>query len=47
MVMNDGSLQKGDIVATDRGFFVFRGLSADGVTGDFVPVANPLSAIKK
>lgn len=47
MVMNDGSLQKGDIVATDRGFFVFRGLAADGVTGDFVPVADPLSAIMK
>jgi hypothetical protein len=47
MVMNDGSLQKGDIVATNRGFFVFRGLAADGITGDFVPVANPLPAVKK
>jgi hypothetical protein len=27
MVRNDGSLQNGDIVATDRGFFVFRGLA--------------------
>jgi hypothetical protein len=47
MVMNDGSLQKGDIVVTDRGFFVFRGLAADGVTGDFMPVANPLPSIKR
>jgi hypothetical protein len=30
-VRNDGSPQKGDIVATDRGFFMFRGLARDGV----------------
>ena len=42
MAMSDGSLQKGDIVATDRGFFLFRGLGADGITNDFVPVPNPL-----
>jgi hypothetical protein len=44
MAMNDGSLHKGDIVATDRGFFQFRGLGPDGITNDFVPVPNPLSA---
>jgi hypothetical protein len=42
--MNDGSLHKGDIVATDRGFFLFRGLGPDGITNDFVPVPNPLPA---
>jgi hypothetical protein len=41
MAMNDGTLQKGDIVATDRGFFLYRGLGADGITNDFVPVPNP------
>jgi hypothetical protein len=40
-VMNDGSLQKGDIVATDRGFFVFEGVAADGVTNIFRPISNP------
>jgi hypothetical protein len=40
--MTDSSLQKGDIVSTDRGFFVYRGVGADGYTNDFVPVANPL-----
>jgi hypothetical protein len=45
-VRNDGSLQKGDIVATDRGFFMFRGLARDGVN-EFVPVPNPLSSAKK
>jgi hypothetical protein len=44
MAMNDGTLQKGDIVATDRGFFLFRGLGADGISNDFVPVPNPLPA---
>jgi hypothetical protein len=38
MVMNDGSLHKGAIVSTDRGFFLYRGL------GDFVRVPNPLSS---
>ena len=42
MAMNDSLLRKGDIVATDRGFLVFRGLAEDGVTGEFAPVANPL-----
>jgi hypothetical protein len=44
--MNDGLLQKGDIVATDRGFFVYRGLAADGYTNDFVPVPNPIPSGK-
>jgi hypothetical protein len=40
MVRNDGSLQKGDIVATDRGFFLFRGLAPDGINNEFEPVPN-------
>ena len=42
--MNDSSLQKGDIVATDRGFFVFRGLAPDGYTFQFSPVPNTISS---
>jgi hypothetical protein len=38
MVMNDSLLRKGDIVATDRGFFVFQGLAPDGVTNNFAPI---------
>src|SRR5579871_3639559 len=41
-VMNDGSLKTGDVVATDRGFFVFEGVSPDGLTYEFRPIANPL-----
>ena len=41
MVKNDSSLQRGDIVATDRGFFLFRGLAQDGSSNEFVPVPNP------
>jgi hypothetical protein len=44
--LNDGNLQKGDIVSTDRGFFEFRGMTQDG-NFEFVPVPNPLSAKKK
>jgi hypothetical protein len=44
MAMNDGSLHKGDIVATDRGFFQFRGPAPDGISNDFVRVPNPLSS---
>jgi hypothetical protein len=47
MAMNDSLLRKGDIVATDRGFFVFRGQGPDGVTNDFAPVPNPLPTMKK
>jgi hypothetical protein len=42
MAMNDSLLQKGDIVVTDRGFFVFRGLAVDGYTHEFSPVPNPV-----
>ena len=42
--MNDGTLQRGDIVVTDRGFFLYRGLAADGFSNDFVVVPNPLSS---
>ena len=42
--MNDSLLQKGDIVVTDRGFFVFRGVGPDGYTFEFSPVPNPVSA---
>ena len=44
--MNDLTLHKGDVVATDRGFFQFRGLSPDG-SFDFLPIPNPLSLSKK
>jgi hypothetical protein len=47
MVMNDNLLQRGDIVATDRGFFVFRGVAADGYSNDFAPIPNPLPAPKR
>ena len=43
VVMNDSSLHKGDIVSTDRGSFLYRGLGPDGYTNDFVRVPNPLS----
>jgi hypothetical protein len=42
--MNDGLLRKGDIVVTDRGFFVFRGVGPDGYTFEFSPVPNPNSS---
>jgi hypothetical protein len=41
MAMNDSLLQKGDIVVTDRGFFVFLGPAADGATNEFARVPNP------
>lgn len=44
MAMNDGLLQKGDIVVTDRGFFLFQGVGEDGYTNEFVPIENPLSS---
>jgi hypothetical protein len=47
MAMNDSLLRKGDIVATDRGFFVFRGQGPDGITNDFAPVSNPLPSSRK
>jgi hypothetical protein len=45
--MTDSILRKGDIVVTDRGFFMFRGFLADGMTVDFVPVPNPMPNTKK
>ena len=45
--MNDSLLQRGDIVATDRGFFVFRGVARDGIANEFVAVPNPLSSNRK
>jgi hypothetical protein len=47
LAMADSILRSGDIVVTDRGFFMFRGFLADGATGDFVPVPNPMSNTKK
>jgi hypothetical protein len=47
MAMNDSLLQQGDIVVTDRGFFLYRGLAPDGITNDFVRVPNPLSSRQK
>ncbi|TYL87207.1 hypothetical protein [Bradyrhizobium cytisi] len=39
-VLGDDTLQSGDIVSTDKGFFLFRGRSgADGQTPDLVPIA--------
>ena len=40
-VMNDGSLQVGDIVVTDRGYFVFEGIGEDGSTNKFRAIAAP------
>jgi hypothetical protein len=42
---SDGMLRIGDVVATDRGFFQFRGLAPDG-SSDFLAVPNPLSPSK-
>jgi len=44
--ITDSILRKGDIVVTDHGFLMFRGYLADGTTGDFVPVPNPMSNAK-
>jgi hypothetical protein len=42
VALNDSLLRKGDIVVTNRGFLVFRGIGADGISNDFVPVPNPM-----
>jgi hypothetical protein len=47
MAMNDSLLRKGDVVVTDRGFLIFRGLAADGINNDFVPIPNPLPTASK
>ena len=39
---NDGLLRRGDIVVTERGFLVFKGLAADGFTNQFETIPNPL-----
>jgi hypothetical protein len=41
--MNDGLLQKGDIVVTDRGLFVFWGVGSDGYSFEFSSVLSPVS----
>lgn len=46
MALNDSLLERGDIVVTDRGFFVFRGLAPDGSTGEFTQVPNPVIPAK-
>ena len=43
--LNDGNLQKGDIVSTDHGFFAFRGVLQDG-RFDFVPIRDPAGGPK-
>ena len=45
--ITDIILRKGDIVVTDRGFFMFRGFLADGRTADLIPVPNPMSNARK
>src|SRR5260370_5285450 len=47
MAMNDSLLRKGDVIATDRGFLVFRGLAPDGITNDFESIPNPVPSPKK
>ena len=47
IAMNGSLLRKGDIVVTDRGFVVFRGIAADGVTNEFEPVQNPIAGSRK
>jgi len=47
IAMNDSLLRRGDIVVTEKGFVVFRGVAADGVTNEFDPVQNPLEGSRK
>jgi hypothetical protein len=42
IVRKDSSLQRRDIVVTDRGFFLFLRAAPDGINNEFVPVPNPL-----
>jgi hypothetical protein len=46
MAMNDGLLQKGDIVVTERAFRFFADRPSDGVTDEFARVLNPASVGK-
>ncbi len=43
MAKNDGLLRQGDIVVTERGFLVFKGVGADGFTNQFETIPNPLN----
>jgi hypothetical protein len=45
MAMNDRLLRKGDIVATGRGFLIFRGVASDGVTNQFEPPRSPMGPL--
>jgi hypothetical protein len=45
-IMNDRLLRNGDIIVTDRGFFVFRGVGSDGYTFEFSQVPNPIPATR-
>jgi hypothetical protein len=46
-VLNDDTLEPGDIVATDKGLFLFRGKSsAVGQPNEFVPLGFPLTPAK-
>ncbi|MCG2632693.1 hypothetical protein L6654_39520 [Bradyrhizobium sp. WYCCWR 13023] len=47
LVMTDGLLQKGDIVVTDHGYYVFQGIAADGFTNEFRPIPSPLKSDQK
>jgi hypothetical protein len=44
--MSDGMLRVGDVIATDRGFFQFRGYAPDG-SSDFSSIPNPFAAPHK
>jgi hypothetical protein len=44
--MSDGMLRVGDVIATDRGFFQFRGYAPDG-SPDFSSIPNPFAAPHK
>jgi hypothetical protein len=46
-VMNDSIRRKRDIVVTDRGFILFRGSAADGISNDFVAVPNPVVGARR
>lgn len=47
LVMSDELLQKGDIVVTDRGYYVFQGIAADGFTYEFRPIPSPFETSKR
>jgi hypothetical protein len=44
--MNDGSLRKGDIISTHRGFLQLRGLTEDGIYV-FAPIGDPFSTVNQ